>query len=111
MNKDVKILELEKENKRRECLFSIDDTIEVSYAISVSEKGDKVQKIKGRVISRKNKNSIAETFKIVRENKYGRNIVMFNLHNPLVREINLIKTGKSRRAKLYYKTKMLGRIR
>lgn len=80
--------------------FEIGDIVDVRCRI---KEGDKVrtQMFNGTVIARKGR-GISETFTVRR--MVGQEGVerIFPLHSPNVLEITAIRSGKTRRAKLYY---------
>lgn len=80
--------------------FRAGDTVKVSVKI---KEGDRVriQFFEGLVIQRQG-GGISETF-TVRKVSYGIGIEKtFPIHSPLVEEINVLRRGKVRRAKLFY---------
>ena len=80
--------------------FEIGDTVDVSCRI---KEGDKVrtQVFSGTVIGRKGR-GINETFTVRR--MVGNEGVerVFPLHSPNVLDVQAVRSGKARRAKLYY---------
>src|SRR3989344_8721149 len=91
--------------------FKVVDTIRVSIRV---EEGDKtrVQNFEGTVM-RKQGSGIRESF-TVRRISFGEGVEKsFPLHSPTVQEIQVVRTGKVRRSKLYYlrkSTSKKGRI-
>ena len=87
--------------------FEIGDTVDVKCRI---KEGDKVrtQIFTGTVIARKGR-GINETF-TVRRVITGEGVErIFPLHSPNVLEIKPIRSGKTRRAKLYYLRQRTGK--
>ncbi len=81
--------------------FRVGDTVVVDVKI-VEGKKERIQKFQGVVISRRNKNNINATF-TVRKISSGVGVErIFPLHSPNVDNIEVIRKGKVRRAKLYY---------
>ncbi len=87
--------------------FEIGDTVEVSCRI---KEGNKVrtQTFSGTVIARKGR-GVNETFTVRRV--IGNEGVerIFPLHSPNVLDVKAIRSGKSRRAKLYFLRKRTGK--
>ena len=88
--------------------FTIGDTIIVSQKIKEGEKA-RIQDFEGDVIARNN-NGISSTFTIRR---IGANAVgvekIFPYYSPLIDSIKFVRSGKVRRAKLYYMRDRIGR--
>lgn len=80
--------------------FKIGDTLSVSMKIKEGEK-ERVQIFTGVCIGRKG-GGIRETF-MVRKISYGVGVEkIFPVHSPLIEQIDVIRSGDVRRAKLYY---------
>lgn len=80
--------------------FKIGDTVKVFYKVIEGDK-ERIQAYEGTVIARRNKD-ISETF-TVRRLSYGIGVERtFHLHSPRIDKIEVVKSGKVRRAKLYY---------
>ena len=80
--------------------FNVGDTVRVSFKI-VEGKTERVQAYEGLVIAVKNA-GIGRTF-TVRKNSYGIGVErVFPLHSPRVENVEVLRRGKVRRAKLYY---------
>ncbi len=87
--------------------FSIGDAVKVYVKIVEGEK-QRVQSYEGTVIARKNA-GINESF-TVRRMSYGEGVERtFLLHSPHIENIEVIKTGKVKRAKLYYLREKIGK--
>ena len=87
--------------------FKIGDNIRVSVRV---EEGDKTrtQLFEGIVIKRQG-SGIRESF-TVRRVSFGEGVERnFPLHSPTVQKIELVRTGKVRRSKLYYLRKQTGK--
>ncbi len=81
--------------------FRVGDTVVVDVKI-VEGKKERIQKFEGVVISRRNKNNINGMFTV---RKISSNIGVertFPVHSPNITNIEVIRKGKVRRAKLYY---------
>jgi len=80
--------------------FRPGDTIRVHVRIREGEK-ERLQAFEGTVIARKNI-GVGETI-TVRKVSFGQGVErIFPLHAPVVDHIDLVRTGRVRRAKLYY---------
>ena len=93
--------------KKKVPYFEIGDTVEVQCKIQEGNK-TRIQVFVGTVIARKGR-GINETFtvrRIVGDEGVER---IFPLHSPNVVDIKPIRSGKARRAKLYYLRKRTGK--
>jgi large subunit ribosomal protein L19 len=80
--------------------FRPGDTVRVHVRITEGDKS-RVQPFEGVVIGRRGR-SIQETF-TVRKVSFGIGVErIFPLHSPAIESIELLRSGKVRRAKLYY---------
>ena len=80
--------------------FRPGDTIRVHVRIREGEK-ERVQVFEGTLIARNN-SGMSETI-TVRKVSFGQGVErIFPLHAPVIDHIDLVRTGKVRRAKLYY---------
>lgn len=80
--------------------FRVGDTVRVSTKIIEGEK-ERIQVFQGTVIARKGKN-LSETFSLHRIS-YGEGMErVFYLHSPRIVNIEVVKQGDVRKAKLYY---------
>ena len=87
--------------------FKVGDTVRVAVKV---EEGDKTrsQAFEG-VVTRKRGSGIREHF-TVRRISFGEGVERnFPLHSPTVQKIEVVRTGKVRRAKLYYLRKQSGK--
>jgi large subunit ribosomal protein L19 len=87
--------------------FFVGDTVRVIS--KVFEGGsERVHAFEGVVISRSGR-GISETF-TVRKLSYGIGVErVFPLHSPQIKKVSVIKSGRVRRAKLYYLRKKTGK--
>jgi len=87
--------------------FKVGDTVRVHNKI-VEGTRERIQLFEGTVIAKKN-GGISETF-TVRRISYGVGVEKtFPLHSPRVEKVEVIRTGKVRRAKLYYLRDRVGK--
>ena len=87
--------------------FKVGDAVRISVKV---EEGDKTrtQAFEGVVTSKKG-SGIRENF-TVRRVSFGEGVERnFPLHSPTVQKIEVVRTGKVRRAKLYYLRKSTGK--
>jgi large subunit ribosomal protein L19 len=81
-------------------VFQPGDTIKVHVKIKEGDK-ERLQVFEGTVISRNNKD-MGETF-TVRKVSFGQGVErIFPVNATIIDHIDLVRTGKVRRAKLYY---------
>jgi len=87
--------------------FLVGDTVRVIS--KVFEGGsERVHAFEGVVISRSGR-GVSETF-TVRKLSYGIGVErIFPLHSPQIKKISVVKSGRVRRAKLYYLRKKMGK--
>jgi large subunit ribosomal protein L19 len=87
--------------------FSIGDTVKVFVKV-VEGTRERLQAFEGTVIQR-NGGSVSETF-TVRRVSYGVGVERtFPLHSPRVAQIEVVRKGKVRRAKLFYLRNRVGK--
>jgi len=87
--------------------FRPGDTIRVHVKIKEGDK-ERLQAFEGTVIARKNR-GVSETV-TVRKVSFGQGVErIFPIHAPVVDHIDVIRTGRVRRAKLYYLRKLKGK--
>jgi large subunit ribosomal protein L19 len=95
--------------KKRENLpeFRPGDTIRVHVKIKEGDK-ERLQAFEGTVIARKN-TGLGESI-TVRKISFGQGVErIFPLNAPVVDKIDLVRTGRVRRAKLYYLRELRGK--
>ena len=87
--------------------FKVGDTVKVHVVIREGEK-ERIQIFRGDVIARRG-SGMGETF-TVRKNSFGIGVErIFPLHSKMVKNIEVVRQGKVRRAKLYYLRKLKGK--
>ena len=87
--------------------IKIGQTVKVHVKIREGER-ERIQVFEGTVIA-KNNSGISETF-TVRRLSYGVGVErVFPLHSPNVAKVELVRSGKIRRAKLYYLRDRVGK--
>lgn len=87
--------------------FGIGDTVRVSVNIREGSR-ERIQMFEGTVIAVKG-SGIAKTF-TVRRVSYGVGVErVFPMHSPNVVKVDVIRSGKVRRAKLYYLRDRVGK--
>jgi len=87
--------------------FKVGDTVRVHFKI-IEGKTERIQLYEGLVICFKNA-GIGRTF-TVRKNSYGVGVErVFPLHSPRIADIEVVRPGKVRRAKLYYIREKIGK--
>ena len=93
--------------KKKTPHFEIGDTVDVRCSIKEGEK-ERIQVFTGTVIARKGR-GINETFTVRRivDNEGVERI--FPVHSPNVLDIRPVRSGRTRRAKLYYLRKRTGK--
>ena len=83
------------------------DTIRVHLKVKEGKR-ERIQVFEGTVIAKKH-GGIAETF-TVRRVSYGVGVEkVFPLHSPVIEKIETVRSGKVRRAKLYYLRDRVGK--
>ena len=83
------------------------DTVRVHVKIKEGDK-ERLQAFEGTVIARKN-SGLGETV-TVRKVSFGQGVErIFPIHAPVVDHIDVIRTGRVRRAKLYYLRELKGK--
>ena len=106
MNPVVRALEAE-QLKKNVPPFKIGDNIRVSVRVDEGDK-TRTQAFEGVVI-RKQGSGVRESF-TVRRISFGEGVERgFPLHSPTVQKIELVRSGKVRRAKLYYLRNQTGK--
>ncbi len=99
----------ENANKRTDIVdFRPGDTIRVHVKIKEGEK-ERLQAFEGTVLARKNRGTMGETI-TVRKISFGQGVErIFPLHAPVIDHIDFVRTGRVRRAKLYYLRELRGK--
>jgi large subunit ribosomal protein L19 len=88
--------------------FSPGDTVRVHVRV-IEGGNERVQAYEGVVIGRKGGNGARATFN-VRKISFGVGVErIFPLHSPIIQEIEVIRKGDVRRAKLYYLRDRVGK--
>lgn len=88
-------------------VLNIGDTVRVHVKIKEGDKS-RIQVFEGTIIAKKH-GGINETF-TVRRVAHGCGIErVFPLHSPVVEKVDVIRSGKVRRAKLYYLRDRVGK--
>ena len=87
--------------------FGIGDTVRVFVKV-VEGSRERLQAFEGTVMAKRN-GGIRETF-TVRRVSYGIGVEkVFPVHSPVIEKIETVRTGKVRRAKLYYLRDRVGK--
>ncbi len=87
--------------------FNVGDTVKVHMRVVEGEK-ERIQVVEGVVISKKH-GGVRETF-TVRKVSSGIGVERtFPLHSPRVEKVEVVRSGKVRRAKLYYLRELKGK--
>jgi len=87
--------------------FEIGDTVKVNVNIREGER-ERIQVFEGTVIARKG-SGVSETF-TVRRVSYGVGVErVFPIHSPNVKNVDIVRKGRVRRAKLYYLRDRVGK--
>ena len=93
--------------KKHVTSFSVGDTLKVYVKVVEGEK-TRLQAFEGVVIADKG-TGIQQSFTL-RRISYGEGVErIFPLHSPFLEKIEVVKHGKTRRAKLYYLRKRIGK--
>jgi large subunit ribosomal protein L19 len=101
----VDMIEKEQLNEMPE--FNVGDTVKVHYKVVEGDK-ERIQVFEGVVLKRCG-GGLRETF-TVRRISYGIGVErVFPLHSPRIDKIEVVRSGKVRRAKLYYVRKKIGK--
>ena len=108
MNASEIIKNIEAEQLRADALeFNVGDTVKVYGKIKEGNR-ERIQIFEGTVIKRQN-GGVRETF-TVRKNSNGIGVEKtWPLHSPSVENVEVVRRGKVRRAKLYYLRTRVGK--
>jgi large subunit ribosomal protein L19 len=99
---------IEKNRRTDHKVFRNGDTIKVHVKIKEGDK-ERLQAYEGVVIARNNSSSMGETI-TVRKISFGQGVErIFPLNGRLIDHIDIVRTGKVRRAKLYYLRALKGK--
>jgi large subunit ribosomal protein L19 len=103
-----KINSVEEKNLKADITpFTVGDTIKVHVIIREGEK-ERIQVFRGDVIAKRG-SGLSSTF-TVRKNSFGIGVErIFPLHSKMIKDIEVVRKGKVRRAKLYYLRKLKGK--
>lgn len=100
---------IEKEQLKADVpVLNIGDTVKVEVKVKEGER-ERIQIFEGTII-RKKGGSIRETF-TVRKISYGVGVERtFPVHSPILGKITVVRSGRVRRAKLYYLRGRVGKL-
>ena len=88
--------------------FDTGDTVRVDYKV-VEGNRTRVQAFEGVVIARKNCKGARSTI-TVRKVSFGEGVErVFPVNSPLIEKIEIVRRGRTRRAKLYYLRELRGK--
>ena len=100
-------IETQKEWLRKVPPFRSADTLRVNVRVKEGEK-ERIQAFEGVCIARRG-SGVSETF-TVRKISNGVGVErIFPVHSPMLAEINVVRRGRVRRAKLYYLRNLTGK--
>ena len=89
-------------------VIHVGDVVKVHVRIKEGDKPSRIQIFEGTIIAKKH-GGISETF-TVRRVAHGCGIErVFPVHSPAVEKVEIVRTGKVRRAKLYYLRDRVGK--
>ena len=89
--------------------FDTGDTVRVNYKVSEGNR-TRVQAFEGVVIARQNGKKGARASFTVRKVSFGEGVErVFPLHSPLIDSVEIVRRGRTRRAKLYYLRELRGK--
>lgn len=101
MSRDALLEEIEAGQLKKDIPhFNVGDTVKVHVRIIEGEK-ERIQIFTGTVIGKKG-SGLSETFSMYRIAYGTRMERVFSLHSPRIANIEVVRSGKVRRAKLYY---------
>ena len=102
-----RFIETQKEWLRNGPPFRAGDTLRVNVRVREGEK-ERIQAFEGVCIARRG-SGVSETF-TVRKISNGVGVErIFPVHSPMLAEINVVRRGRVRRAKLYYLRNLTGK--
>ena len=102
-----RFIETQKEWLRNVPPFRAGDTLRVNVRVREGEK-ERIQAFEGVCIARRG-SGVSETF-TVRKISNGVGVErIFPVHSPMLAEINVVRRGRVRRAKLYYLRNLTGK--
>ena len=88
--------------------FDTGDSVRVDYKVAEGNR-TRIQAFEGVVIARQNGKGARASF-TVRKVSFGEGVErVFPLHSPLIDSINVVRRGRTRRAKLYYLRELRGK--
>lgn len=97
----------EKQLNKDVVAFNVGDTVKVHVVIREGDK-ERIQVFRGDVISHKGK-GVGASF-TVRKISFGIGVErIFPLHSKMIKDIEVVRKGKVRRAKLYYLRSLRGK--
>ncbi len=105
----MSLIDMVNKNNIKEDLtpFNIGNTVKVHVVIREGDK-ERIQVFRGDVISKKGSGPSA-TF-TVRKVSFGIGVErVFPLHSKMIKQVEVVRRGKIRRAKLYYLRKLRGK--
>jgi len=89
--------------------FETGDTVAVNYTVTEGNR-TRIQKFEGVVIARKHGKTGSNATFTVRKVASGEGVErVFPIHSPLIDNIEIVRRGRSRRAKLYYLRDLRGK--
>jgi len=107
MNNKMKLIDAQSMRKDIPA-FNVGDTVKVLVKIPEGQDKVRLHPFEGVVIA-KNGTGIAESF-TVRKVSFGEGIErVFPIHTPSIEKIELIRSGKVKRSKLYYLRNKIGK--
>lgn len=90
-------------------IFDTGDTVRVDYRVREGNR-ERIQSFEGVVIIRNNGKTGARATFTVRKISFGEGVErIFPLHSPLIAKIEILRRGRTRRAKLYYLRNLRGK--
>ena len=89
--------------------FDTGDTVRVNYRVSEGNR-TRIQAFEGVVIARQNGKKSARASFTVRKVSFSEGVErVFPLHSPLIDSVDIVRRGRTRRAKLYYLRDLRGK--